>query len=111
MLADVQALEDKAEDALAAARRVIEIAKFVAALPDAIKDLAAEEKEGIQRDIEGLGDLMKAVQECIAAFGKKGTTPAHAHEASGVYALDKNPPQPYPPSPRHPLKPQGSSRR
>ena len=103
----MQALEDKAEDALAAARRVIEIAKFVVALPDAIKDLAAEEQEGIQRDIQGLKDLMKAVQECIAAFGKKGTTPAHTLEAPapGVYALDKNPPQPYPPS-----TPQGSSR-
>ena len=86
LLADVQALEDKAEDALAAARRVVEIAKFLVLLPDAIKALAAEEKEGVLRDVQGLKDMMKDMQECIAKFGKKGATPARTR--GGSHALD-----------------------
>ena len=72
VLKDVQSLEHKAEDALAAGRRVVEVAKFLEALPGAIKDLAENEKKSILEDVQRLKDLLEDLKKCIANFGKKG---------------------------------------
>lgn len=72
ILNDVERLKDKADDVLAAGRRVEDVLKMLVKFEENAKTLGEEARNEINERIEKLRDLLEAVKDAVLAFGKKG---------------------------------------
>ena len=72
ILNDVKMFKDRADDVVAAGRRVVDVLKLLNKIEENADSLAADAKEEVKERIDDLRKLLVAVRGAVKAFGKKG---------------------------------------